>query len=329
MKTKKDIIYNLICEIDHVCKKNNMYYVLLYKRDLENDVTVLNENVFLGIGMTGGDIERFKTIVDCSMDGRFVECFQNNKFANSFNIRFCDEKTTCIDIKEYDQHVAHGIYIELIEIRKVPSNTEKKMLNALLLAWKGSYLSFAGCRKSIVLLILILKCLRNLLGNEACKQWLNKYYKKVGALESWDEIKELKRVFIGTEVFTSIDVLNMGAKRKIDKSLIALENKNEIINTEIGYKEIITEAFETRINNCIKLRRKYINCTRQKKRFEKKKQTAWEIYLMTYDIERVKKICAQNDLSQDIIEEYLLIKQKWQNRDIPFIEITEIEENII
>lgn len=329
MKSKKDIIYNLICEVDRICKKNNIDYALLYKRDLENDINVSNGNDFLGIGMTGGDIERFQTIVDHSMDDRFVECFHNNKFASSFDIRFYDKKTTCIDIKEYDQHVVHGIYIEIIEIRQMSSNIEKKLLNILLLAWKGSCLRVAECRKRIVLLVLILKCLRGLLGKKVCRKWLYRYYKKVGTLDNWDEIKKLKRVFIGTKVFPSSNVINMGDKRKIDKSLIVAENKNEIINTEIGYKAIITEDFESYILNCIKLRKKYVNCIRNKKRFEKKKQTAWEIYLMTYDVERLKKAYSQNGLNNDITKEYLLTKKIWEKKNVPFIEITEMEEKNI
>ena len=87
MKEKIDIQLELVSELNEICAKNNLKYILLATNALNGyqNKTLKNGSRYVSVAMTNGDIERFCDIIEREYsENRYVEGIFNNPFLSHF-----------------------------------------------------------------------------------------------------------------------------------------------------------------------------------------------------------------------------------------------------
>ena len=83
MKEKIDIQLEFLSELNEICAKNDLKYILLGKSALNGyqNKTLKNGSRYVSVAMTNGDIERFCEIIERDYsENRYVEGIFNNPF---------------------------------------------------------------------------------------------------------------------------------------------------------------------------------------------------------------------------------------------------------
>lgn len=121
MKSKQDIQLELLAEIDDICSKNGLKYILIGQTALNAYLnhTVKNGTRMMSVAMTMGDMDRFCEIIENEYsDDRYVEgMFNNPKFNPSF-INYGNKNTTYFNMVYLDNNIHNGIEVRIYPIRK-------------------------------------------------------------------------------------------------------------------------------------------------------------------------------------------------------------------
>jgi len=231
--------FQLLCEIDEICKNNDIKYFLspgtarqafLYEGFLTGNVTA-------NIIMSPEDMNKFSDLID--EKERSVETLCSNIRFPEFAARYVNENSTYIQLQRGSDYKNRGISVGIIPLRNEPDRFKNKMTAFLENGWEcngfrftkklrpGNIISFATVRMMIIII-----------GRRRLSRWLykllsNSYVNKNGH-------KNENKVFIRS----------FKKKRKyFDKGLF--ENVGEItfegreFPVPADIKEYFKEAFGT------------------------------------------------------------------------------------
>ena len=119
MKTKTDIQLELLQEIDEVCSKNHLNYILFEIDGLNPFHKTKEEPGLISVAMTQGDIERFSKIIEDNFsENRYVEGIFNNPRYTPIHVSYGNRNTTDIKILELSHNIHYGIHIIIHPINK-------------------------------------------------------------------------------------------------------------------------------------------------------------------------------------------------------------------
>lgn len=121
MKTKTDIQIELLQEIEEICLKNNLNYVLAGENGLNAYLnhTIKNGPIDVSVAMTQGDIDRFCEIIEKEYkNNRYVEGIFNSPKYNPFYVSYGNKNTTYFNVVNIDNRIHHGIQVRIYPIRK-------------------------------------------------------------------------------------------------------------------------------------------------------------------------------------------------------------------
>ena len=236
MKTKKDVQLELLQEIDEICSKNNLHYILTGLNSLNAYInhTLKNGPLSVAIAMTQGDIDNFCSIIEEEDDGnRYVEgIFNNPKYDKSY-ILYGNKNTTDFNIVKAANNMHYGINIQIYPIKKINRNSSNNLTNKIL--------------------------------NKAYRASKGKVFKKTMFIDKWEDIqkdpsveiinknyksdifKELERHEAdGVEFYLPKDTDSYfkkmyGKNYKTKEIQAKAEGENVLIDTDFGYEEIFEE----------------------------------------------------------------------------------------
>lgn len=247
MKSKKDMQLELLQEIDDICSKNDLNYILTGLNSLNAYLnhTIRNGPISVAVAMTQGDIDDFCNIIEEEYEDRYVEGMFNNPKYDKAYIIYGNRNTTDFNIVKEDNYIHHGINIDIYPISKSNEKPSKKRINRI---FNKIYRKSKG------------KILKNALSIDKWEdiqksktvQIINKNYKS-------SALKELQKHEVdGVELILPKDAdyyfKKMYGKNYRTKEIEAkTQGENVIIDTERGYDEIFEEvkdlALEARAND--------------------------------------------------------------------------------
>lgn len=360
MKSRMDVLRELLVELDQICRENNLKYTLVGEvaNQIAENNTFPELYDYISVGMTLGDIHRLIKIVD-DIDGRQIEYFMNNENARGLQFRFCNSNTTLINVKEIDNHVNYGFYIRIRPIND-GSNTgfKAKILRLAKGVWKGSCKTMASSNSKRKVLVVLSKMIVGVLGCKNVRKWIYNYNYKLRAIDSWNDIASLNRVVIGKAAFVEseewelVDVnvdgnTFMYAPNVIGRYIEALPTHqtvmmNDIENTEIPFTEIINNEQFSEFNKTKEYRDEYLKIVTLANKPAKYIKKCWNTYRMskdvvafedTYNDEVISKIeDAMDNCNQELyfeyMQDYLRAKRRWRRLDVPFIKNDTLEDII-
>ena len=97
MRNKNDVQLQLLKEIDEICSKNNLHYILHGINSLKafRHNTIRNGYRITAVAMTQGDIDRFRKIIEKEYsENRYIEGMFNNPQYNVYHFSYGDRNTT-------------------------------------------------------------------------------------------------------------------------------------------------------------------------------------------------------------------------------------------
>ena len=121
MKTKQDIQLELLQELDEICKDNNLKYFLIGLNSLNAYLnnTIRNASRIVAVGMVQTDIDKFCQIIEKQNNSnRYVEGIFNNPNFLPVYVTYGNTNTTDFHMVALNRNIHHGIHIRLYPIFK-------------------------------------------------------------------------------------------------------------------------------------------------------------------------------------------------------------------
>lgn len=272
MKTKQEIQIELLQEIDEICSKNNLKYIFVGVNALNAYLnhTIKNNSRVVSIAMTQGDIDRFCEIVEKSNNkDRYVEGIFNNPDYLPLYVSYGNENTTEFHMIARNKNKHLGICVRIYPIRKSVS------LNGERIPTFDKRLSKERRMRVIMNKTIVNK--KFILGKIGLKVWKGayaltgggkRYYSKVKKniyIDKWEDIQNYCKVRIMNRNIESkylkelgtveFDGIELPIPKDADAYFTEIfgedfrDRKIKVINapirvildTEIGYKQIIEE----------------------------------------------------------------------------------------
>lgn len=273
MKTKQDIQLELLQEIDDICSKNNLNYIMVEKRALDAYLnrTLNDDNRMIAVAMTQGDIDRFCQIcVNENKEDRYIEGTFNNPHYVPLYVSYGNRNTTEMDVIYRNRNIHRGIRIRIYPIIKYMArdgtvfrsgnkrlNAERKLRRFLNKQVENEKLGYMKVGLNV------------LNGAYSLTGGGTRHYNEVKKnifIDRWEDIQQYSRVRIVNKYYDT-DILEGIEKIEIDGVELAFPKNPEefytraygedfrenlmkpkkagnrmIIDTEIGYDEIISDT---------------------------------------------------------------------------------------
>ena len=263
MKSKIDIQLELLAEIEEICSQNNLNYVLFEVDGLNPFHTLKNENPgFISIAMTQGDIERFSKIIEENHKSRYVEGTFNNPRYDPIYVSYGNKNTTEIPILELSHKKNYGIEIIIHPINKSVNSDGSRIQADKRLSKEKKIRTTLNKRIENPKFWYIKTGMAVLNGAYSIAGGGKGYYKKLMkniGIDSWDEIQNYSEVNINefdinVKKLDDLQAINANGidirvpKDTEDFFIKRIENDNReydnntIIDTEIGYEEVLNET---------------------------------------------------------------------------------------
>ena len=273
MRTKQEIQLELLQELDDICSKNNLNYIMVEQKSLYAYLkhTLNDDYRMVAVAMTQGDIDRFCQIVlNEKNEDRYIEGIFNNPHYIPVFVSYGNRNTTDLDTVHRNRNLHHGIRIRIYPIMKSvgrdgtifeawnkrlkKESTLRKILNKQIMSERLGYMR-TGLR--------ILNGLYSLTGGGT------RYYnevKKNSFIDRWEDIQKFSRVrivnkYFSTEIFkyvTKIEIdgvdlafpgnpddyfIQAYGKDYKEKSIESRKLRNNVvIDTEVGYDKVINDT---------------------------------------------------------------------------------------
>lgn len=263
MKSKIDIQLELLAEIEEICSQNNLNYVLFEVDGLNPFHTLKKENPgFISIAMTQGDIERFSKIIEENHKSRYVEGTFNNPRYDPIYVSYGNKNTTEIPILELSHKKNYGIEIIIHPINKSVNSDGSRIQADKRLSKEKKFRTTLNKRIENPKFWYIKTGMAVLNGAYSIAGGGKGYYKKLMkniGIDSWDEIQNYSEVNINefdinVKKLDDLQAINANGidirvpKDTEDFFIKRIENDNReydnntIIDTEIGYEEVLNET---------------------------------------------------------------------------------------
>ena len=305
MKSKSDVQIQLLNELDEICSKNNLHYILVGLNSLNafRNHTIVNGPRITAVAMTHGDMERFCEIIERKYgQDRYVEGIFNNPNYKGFTFLYGDRHTTDFHVINIDKKIHHGINIAIYPIRNPIQNFKIKILkkeNKLrkFLSKRVENDKFWYMKWSIS----ALNALYSLTGGG--KRYYNQL-KKVTFIDKWEDIQQFNTVRIGNKEISTkflkgterrdVDGINACFPTNIEEYFTEVYGKNyakkeikpatqrirDIVDTEYGYDEILPDSWDI-LNEARSIHEEMIW---ERKKFQEERDTLdnlWRLARMT------------------------------------------------
>lgn len=311
MKTKQDIQLELLTEIDEICSKNGLKYILIGNTALNAYLnhTVKHGSRMMSVAMTLGDMDRFCKIVERKYgETRYVEGMFNNPQFNPSYINYGNKNTTYFNMTYLDNNIHHGIDVRIYPIRKFA-----ELDGSIIKGWSKRLSLERKFRKTLNRVIendqfWYLKMATNAL-NKAYKLTggHKRYYREVRKrifIDKWKNIQDYSLVRIIKRNVSSdllketmkydVDGFELCLPKNTDEFFTEMYNENfkervikeqkirksVIVDTEMGYETIIDETKDI----IIEARRLHEEVVWQRRKCEDEKNTVanvWRLVKMT------------------------------------------------
>lgn len=263
MKSKIDIQLELLAEIEEICSQNNLNYILFELDGLNPFHTLKKENPgFISIAMTQGDIERFSKIIEENHKSRYVEGTFNNPRYDPIYVSYGNKNTTEIPILELSHKKNYGIEIIIHPINKSINSDGSRIQADKRLSKEKKIRTTLNKRIENPKFWYIKTGMAVLNGAYSIAGGGKGYYKKLMkniGIDSWDEIQNYSEVNINefdinVKKLDDLQAINANGidirvpKDTEDFFIKRIENDNReydnntIIDTEIGYEEVLNET---------------------------------------------------------------------------------------
>lgn len=263
MKSKIDIQLELLAEIEEICSQNNLNYVLFEVDGLNPFHTLKKENPgFISIAMTQGDIERFSKIIEENHKSRYVEGTFNNPRYDPIYVSYGNKSTTEIPILKLSHKKNYGIEIIIHPINKSVNSDGSRIQADKRLSKEKKFRTTLNKRIENPKFWYIKTGMAVLNGAYSIAGGGKGYYKKLMkniGIDSWDEIQNYSEVNINefdinVKKLDDLQAINANGidirvpKDTEDFFIKRIENDNReydnntIIDTEIGYEEVLNET---------------------------------------------------------------------------------------
>ena len=263
MKSKIDIQLELLAEIEEICSQNNLNYVLFEVDGLNPFHTLKKDKPgFVSIAMTQGDIERFSKIIEENHKSRYVEGTFNNPRYDPIYVSYGNKNTTEIPILELSHKKNYGIEIIIHPINKSANLDGSRIQADKRLAKEKKLRTTLNKRIENPKFWYIKTGMAVLNGAYSIAGGGKGYYKKLMkniGIDSWDEIQNYSEVNINefdinVKKLDDLQAINANGidirvpKDTEDFFIKRIENDNReydnntIIDTEIGYEEVLNET---------------------------------------------------------------------------------------
>lgn len=313
MKSKEQVFTELLFELNEICDKNDIKYSIIgpEARYLIQEKTMPVNIDGLTVAMTIGDVE--KLIKSVKSNGkRGVEYYLNNDNARDFGIRFYNNETLYVDVRDFRNHVMRGHYIEIMEVERIPIKKNKKKAALVKKICKGANINNYTVRniKNIVLSVFI-RLIRTVVGKERFKRTIYDMNRKFVGIASWDQISKYKKVKVGDKVISNLNSqeiknINVDGNQVMLVERLADADIKERYSTQYYEKYIITETEPINSENLEKLMydeikaiAKKIDAYAAKQKSSAKAKSnikqAWDMYLFSRE-----KVEQERKLSKDI-----------------------------
>jgi lipopolysaccharide cholinephosphotransferase len=280
MKTKKDIQLELLQEVDDICSKYDLKYILVGTNALNAFLnhTIKNGPIKVAVAMTQGDIDRFCKIIETQYeDNRYVEGIFNSPNYPDIHVSYGNKNTTDFHMVNLNKNIHHGIEILIYPIIRSVNNDGSKII---------AYTSNLSKEKKIR------QKLNRRIENPKFKNkkiainLLNGFYSLVGChkryynklknnifIDKWEDIQNYSKVrIINSNVNTDslkgvnkyeVDGVYLSLPKDADLFFSNIFGKNfrnkeikaksqgvrVIIDTEVGYEEIINDIEDLMIES--------------------------------------------------------------------------------
>lgn len=123
-------LVTLLQEIDEICSKNGIPYILGGRtaKDACQNKNFLGEYMYASVMMRGQDFETFRALVQ-KKEGRAIESVRENpSFPGGMAMRYVDETTTFLYGDSAHNYRCKGIYVTIQKCRNIPKNKVKAKL---------------------------------------------------------------------------------------------------------------------------------------------------------------------------------------------------------
>ena len=360
MQDKAEVQYDLLLELDQICRQNRLHYTLTEDITGGSRVDGSVDHAFRSpaVGMTAGDLERFADIVSRERPDRFVEYFLNNPGAEDWSARFCNSNTTLVNIRDYGKHINYGIFIDIVEIRRKLTGRRGRAARILQDLWKESFVRISERQKHLIPLIFLMKACRLLLGRKRVKEFFYGHIRKAAGIDSWEQIRTLKTVYLGNRKIKNTDSFQLtqvdvgGHPVSIMTALLKPHRRKktppkkpptvtyEIVDVSLPYGEVLQGTVKQALGEAVRSRSKYFAMIDTIKGHLERKNQAWNTYLMTKDVVLLREIysgdvideirelkrAGQMEAYEKKISRYVRSKSKWRKKGVEFIEMAELEQ---
>lgn len=330
MKSKQNIQLELLHEIDEICKKNNLNYIMVEQKALYAYLnrTIMDDYRMVAIAMTQGDIDRFCQIcINENNEDRYIEGLFNNPNYIPIYVSYGNKNTTDLDTIHRNRNFNRGIRIRIYPIIKSlgRDGTVYKPWNKRLRK-ESTLRRFLSKRVVNERLGYMKTGLRVLNGAYSLTGGGTRYYNEVKKnifIDKWEDIQQFSKVRIVNKYFTT-DVLKDIKKIEIDgvglsfpenpdeyfiqaygkdykeKSIKSRKLRNRVvIDTEIGYDKVINDT-EDILNEIRSIHEEIVLERRKVKKESEATKNVWRLVRMT-DIQ----IGLQDYFTDDKVNELL------------------------
>ena len=143
MNVEHNKLYELLCEFDDICSKEKIEYFLTGEALLRAVTkSALPDSVgYINVIMDCSNVKKFIKAAAGRKD-RALEYWGNAPEYPDFSVRYVDEKSLCIDVTDYENYKAHGMFVEISILRgQYPADDKSRKIEAI---EKGLAQSLAG-----------------------------------------------------------------------------------------------------------------------------------------------------------------------------------------
>ena len=146
MDSVQEKYFQLLTEIDDICRENNISYYLSCRTALSAYVNnEMNESWYNpSVMMTAAECRRFmKAVEEQNRSDRVLESMLTHGKYPHFTLKYTDTESLCFMIKQRDNYKVHGISIIINIIIYLPKGIKKKVGSVLRIGWHDNACPYA------------------------------------------------------------------------------------------------------------------------------------------------------------------------------------------
>lgn len=345
MRKKSEAIKDMLFELDDICKRNSIEYIIIGECAKESFSEQETWETPILIAMPLGNIKKLSEALAEAGSNKVIEYYRNNEKAVSFDVRYCDTETTFLTLEDYDSTTQHGLFIRIYEIERNRNFRQSMQYRNIIRLSRSHFVGRLTYPKNYLRSV-AWKLKRRLMGKKKFDNNLFIAKEKLSAVDSWGEIAAAKSVIVRRKVYNSDEFEKVrieeveGHKLPVSESELLSSIKSININWLTAgryevFEDVCFPEFEKKndlelFRQALSRRDRYNIFKRKSIYFSRETSQAYRIFLMAVDTVRIRRLLEDNNNipDKDIIEEYIQLKKKYEADRTPFVH-NEMIENAI